>query len=465
MRKFIKKFSGLLVALSFMALVLPFTAYAAEGKIQFSDPTCAAGEEVDINFKVITQGNNIGAYEVNVKYDPKMLRFESGDYATASNGIITITYDGGEVPDTLHVLKFTALKNGETKLGVEGYNAEITSGEELNLTTGSSLVKIEGGTPVEDEEDDEDLVDLTSEIEVVYKDQMYYITSDFEEDEVPLGFEKITTEYEGNSVSAIANEVTGQQVFYGYNDEGESVYLFDDAETGTLRLAELISINRNVNIFVMDYPEDDKMPEHIKPTTMTLNEKKFMIWNNIENQDFYYVYAFSNQGTKGYYEYDSIENTYQRANMADFIISEEETEEVSPVIAVVENNLLLIAIAVISLTVILLIVIITLSVKLYKRGKMLKGQKSNYEYDGYEESITDDVNDYDEDDVYDIDFDDYDDGDIDSFDDISDYDDDEFEITFDDDSKKKNKKTKKKSSKRRKNNDDDDDFSIDFIEI
>ena len=212
----------------------------------------------------------------------------------------------------------------------------------------------------------------------------------------------------------------------------------------------------------MDYPEDDKMPEHIKPTTMTLNEKKFMIWNNIDNQDFYYVYAFSNHGTKGYYEYDSVENTYQRANMADFIISEDDTEDVSPIMTIVEENLLIIIIAVSSLIVILLIIVIILSVKLHKRGERMRSEGIYDDVDNYDEEILDDVNDYDEDDVYDLEFDDYDDGDQ-KFDDQSDFDDD-FEITFDDDIKEKKKPEKRKSSKKRKK-DDDDEFSIDFIEI
>ena len=469
MKKFMKKFSGLFLALSFMVLVLPFTAYAAEGKLQFSDPTCAAGENVDINVRVITQGNNIGAYNIKVKYDPKMLKFEQGDNASVSDGIVTITYNGGNVPDTLHVLKFKALKNGETKLSVEGYEAKISSGEALTLTTGTSAVKIEGGTPVETDDEDtaESTENLDSEVEVIYNDNVYKLVSDFSDSDLIEGFEKTYTEFDGHKVGAMANEVTGQHIYVGLDENGEKVYLFEDNESHTLRLTENVPINRGVSIFIMDYPEDDKMPEHIKPTTMTLNEKKFMIWNNIKNQDFYYVYAFSNQGTKGYYEYDSVENTYQRANIADFVIEEKVEEEQSPLMEILSDNILIILIAAASLMIILLIIIIVLSVKLHKRGKKMK-EIGVYDDVSYDEEITDDVNDYDEDDVYDIEFDDYDDGDNAQDSDLELEQEEDFgeelEVTFDEEPKPKKKSGKSKSSKKKRKNDDDD-FLIDFIEI
>ena len=461
MKKFMKKFCGIFIALSFMALILPFTAYAAEGKLQFSDPTCAAGENVDVNVRVISSGSNVGKYEVKVKYDPKMLKFEQGDNATESKGIITMTYDGGNVADVLHVLKFTALNNGEAKLNVEEYKAETSSGEELNLTTGTSTIKIEGGTPVEVTEDDNNVDDESSDIEVMYKNEIYHLLSDFSDSEVPEGFVKEETDYEGNVVNALVNEVTGQCIYLGLNENNERVYLFEDFSTGNLILSEIIHINKNVSIFVMDYPDDDKMPDHIKPTTMTLNDKKFMIWNNIDNQDFYYVYAFSSEGTKGYYEYDSVENTYQRANVADFIVKDENEEEASPVMDVLEQNLLLIIIACVSLIIVLIIIVITLSIKLHKRSKKVKSRSASKKSVKHTEDIIDDEND-----VYNIEFDDYDDGELEYDDSFDDDIEDDFEIELEDEPVQKKKKStgKKKSSKRKKKHDDDD-FSIDFIEI
>ena len=465
MKKFMKKFCAVVIALGMMVLFIPFTTYAAEGKLQFSDPKCAAGEQVEVNLRVMTEGNNVGAYEIKVKYDPKMLKFEEGDNATASKGVITLKYDGGEVPDTLHVLKFLALNNGDAKLTVEGYEAKVASGEELTLTAGESTIKVEGGTPVElDESELEDTE--VSDIEVSYKDQVYYMDSDFDDSEIPEGFVKTEAEYSGQTVSAIVNEVSGQHLYLAKDADGSRIYLFDDTKTNTLRAAEMVPVTKSVNIFVMDYPEDDKMPENIKPTTMTLNNKKFMIWNNIDNQDFYYVYAFSSEGTKGYYEYDSVEQTYQRANVADFIIAEEVEEEVSPVMDMLQNNIIVILIAAAALFVILLIVIIVLSVKLHKRGKKADSDDFMDDMESFDEEITDDVNDYDENGVYDIDFDDYDDGDgnIDFEDEISvEVDDDDMDLDFENEIKLNSEKQMKKSSK--KNDDDDDDFSIDFIEL
>ena len=463
MRKLMKKFSGLFLALVMMASLLPFTtAHAADGRLSFSDPSCAAGEKVEVKVRVQSDGNKVGPYEIHVKYDPKMLKFEEGDNASASNGIITVNYDGGESSDKLHILKFTALDNGETKLSVEDYDAEISTGEELVLTKGTSTVKIEGGTPVKIEDED-DIEDVSPGIEVMCKDQLYYIVSDFDESEVPEGFEKTLGEYEGQKVNAIVNDVTGQYIYVAENENHDRVYLFDDTTSNTLLPAEMVPVNKNVCIFIMDYPEDDKMPEHIKPTTMTLNEKKFKIWNNVDNQDFYYIYAFSSNGTKGYYEYDSVDKTYQRANVADFILDEEVKDEKSPLMEKLEDNVMLIIIASIALAVILLIIVIVLSVKLCKRGKQLKASGNMYDEDDYEydsdydkDDYEDEEDDYDEDD-YDFEFDDYDDGDIE----LDDSFEEDYDFGFSDKPKQTNKNKSGKKSKKSK----DDDFSIDFIEL
>ena len=472
MKKSMKKLCTLMLAFSLMVLSIPFKAYAAEGSLQFSDPTCAAGEKVDINVRVISAAENVGSYEVKIKYDPAMLKFESGDNATGSNGSITLTYDGGSVLDTLHVLNFTALDNGSTTLSVSSYNAKVESGADLDLALGESVVTIEGGTPVEASEepgsDNEAAVTAGSDasLDVKYKDIVYHIAEDFPEKEIPTGFEKVSAEYNGITVSAFSNSNTGCIVFYGTDDNGETAFLYQDEQTKEIHPAVAVPVNNSLSIMVMDHPEGDKMPEHIMPTTMTLNGKVFTIWNNTDNQDFYYIYALSSNGYVGYYEYDATEQTYQRANKLEFEIEEEVVEEKPALVDFFENNLILIASIIGIIILILVIVIIILSVLLSKRGR-------NKEYgENYDEEITDDVNDYDENDVYEVDFDDYDDSDVsaeemdeamnDYFEDLE-FDTDDEEV-FDNLEASEPKPSKKRRTVK-KSKDDDDDFSIDFIEL
>ena len=466
MKKFMKKLCSLVILLGVMASCIPFNSYAAEGSLQFSDPTCAAGENVEINVKVLSPVGNIGDYEINIAYDTAMLKFVSGDNATGGDGVVTLSHSGDGGAETLHVLSFTALDNGSTTVSVNSYNAALTYGEELNLSLGEGVVSIEGGTPVKDSEEASNNTDGASHeagsaLEVVYNEEKYYIFEDFSDKEIPEGFEKISLDYNGSSINAFKHSKSGQIVLYGESEDGENTYLFEDQSTKKLIPAVLAPINSTLSIMVMDAPEGEKMPDHIMPTTMTLNGKKFNIYNNIDNQDFYYIYAFSTEGTLGYYEYDAVEKTYQRANELDFVVEEEVVEETNPLMDFVENYLYILIIAIAALVVILITVIIILSVKLSKRGKG----------NNYSEEIADDVNDYDENDVYDVEFDDYDDGEdnkidveskeaMDDFFDDMDFEFDDDELVIEEDAPvKKNKGRNKKKSK------DKDDFSIDFIEL
>ena len=481
MKKFMKKLCSLVILLGLIVSCIPINSYAAEGSLQFSDPKCAAGENVDVNVKVLSTNGNIGNYELNISYDPAMLQFVSGDGATGGDGSVKITHNGDGGAETLNVISFKALDNGSASVKVNSYNAALTSGEELNLALGEATVTIEGGTPVSASESgsegsSEAPVEAESPLEVVSNNEKYTIYEDFPDKEVPEGFEKVTVDHKGITVNAFKHIKSGQIVFYGASEVGENIYLFEDESTKNISPAVLVPINSTLNIMVMDAPAGEKMPEHIMPTTMTLNGKKFKIYNNIDNQDYYYIYAFSSNGTLGYYQYDSVEQTYQRANKLEFV--EEEVvveEEKNPLIGFVENYLVIIIVSIAVILLILIIVIIILSVKLAKRPK----NKS------YDEEITDDVNDYDENDVYDVDFDDYDDGDehVDESDESDEADEamDEYfediklefeddmedlpELEVDDDFGVAEESAEKQRGRNDKKSNDDDDFSIDFIEL
>ena len=59
------------------------TAYAATGKITFSDPTVTVGNQVSVTMKIATTDGSLGASDVRLQYDSSALEFVSG---TSANG-------------------------------------------------------------------------------------------------------------------------------------------------------------------------------------------------------------------------------------------------------------------------------------------------------------------------------------------------------------------------------------------
>ena len=490
MKKLMKKAGAFLLSMAMMISCMTFTSYAAEGVVQFSDPSGAAGETVEMRVKVICEAGGIGDYTIDLTYDPSLLRFESGDNATGGNGTITLTSaaSGNDV-ETLHTLKFTALDEGTSTVDVSNYNASLSSGEELNLSLGNGTVTAEGGTPVTEEEKKSETASTTavSGLTVDVDGISYTINTEFKEKDVPLGCTAEDTQYNGNPVKAMKIDATGQFVYFLTNGEGVSdYYIFNDKE-GTFSKTEPVLINNTMTLFIVDSPADKKLPAKFQETTMSIGDKEFAIWNNMDNQDYYLVYAISSEGTDGFYQYDSVEHTYQRANMADFEVAKDKKTEApaAGIMKTIQDNLMYVLIGAAALILILLIIIIILSVKVSKKNKK-DFDDSDMEFDFAPKQMEEKpkkekkskkkkAKDYDDD--YDLEFDDYDDLDDDFSDnedfdiDFEDYDDKDFfsddaDDDFDDFEEELEEPVKKPEKKqRRRKKKDDDDFSVDFIEL
>ena len=486
MKKLFKKSGALIIALAMMFSGLTFTAYAAEGVIQFSDPSSAAGDVVEVRMKVLSDAGEVGDYSINITYDPTLLRFESGDNVTGGDGELTITSGVGLTEgEILHTMQFTALDEGVSTIDVSGYEASMSYGEELNLALGSGTITVEGGTPVTEEEGEDEeesgsssaVTDgLTAEVDGI----TYTINTEFKEKDIPLGCVAKDVEYNGSTTHAMVIEATGDKVFFLTDGEGVSDYFIYDEEAKTFSKTEPILINNKMTLFICNNTENPELPERFQTTTMSINEKEFTIWNNVDNQDYYLVYAVSSEGTKGFYQYDSVEETYQRVNMADIESAPAEETEKAPsagIMGTIEENLMMVIIVGVAMIILLLIIVIILAVKLAKRDDDMDSDDYDFSFKPAEpveeksvksakkkskKKASDDdeikFDDYDDDQSdFDIEFDDYEDDDDDFFpDEFGEELDEEFEEDFEEDFDAVNKKVLKNSK---------EDSAVDFIEL
>jgi hypothetical protein len=232
----------------------------------------------------------------------------------------------------------------------------------------------------------------------------------------------------------------------------------------------------------MNYEDKEGFLTDFQETTINVGGKVFTAWNKISDSDYYLVYGLSSDGSKGYYQYDILEETYQR-----YSVSRTNTNSTSvgafsaKILNFVEEHLMFLMCAVWGTFLFFLILVIVLGVKLAhrnqeldelyeeydidvdddedededttRRGKNMPkvSQKSRTQFRGFEEDDEDDFSDFDDEGHLDEDY-------------PEDYVEEEFEDDFDEDDFE-DSYSKPKRRSRSKQEDDEDEFSMNFIDL
>ena len=476
MSKILKKIGTALLTLCLTISCFSFTAFAAEGSLQFSDPSAAAGDTVKVTVKAIADGSAIGDVNLTVTYDTSILKFKSGTNTTGGDGTLQLSTKGdGTASEVEFSLEFTALKEGTTTLQATDYTAYLASDESLNLALGNSTVTIEGGTPVTDEGSDGENKDgeaASGGLQVQIDGKTYTVNENFSEAVIPNGFTATEMQLDGKTTKAMLQESSGQYLFYLEDSEGNSDYFLYSTDDGSFSQTQVVDVNSELSLYLMDHKDKEGLPAEYKETTTDIGGKVFTAWQNVSQKEYYLVYALSSEGTKGYYQYDTTERTYQRYTVPVVEKKESTGSLTEKVMGFLEKYLTIIMCVVWGAFLLLLIIIIVLGIKLSRRNRELDDLYDEYDLDG----DTDDgqsmprVNkksrdqfvgyDDEDDEDYDDDFDEYEDDEYedDSYDEYDDNDFEEYDDEYLDEEYEDNsaKKTKKKQ---------DDDYSMDFIDI
>lgn len=147
-RKIRKAAAVLLTLLMFIAAVpgQMLTAYAATGKITFSDPSVTVGEQVSVTMKIASSDNTaLGASDVRLKYDSSALEFLSGTNANGGAGSIRVIGAMESANQTVFTftLKFKALKAGTSSITVTSQEVYDVDSRMVSIEhVGNSAVKI-----------------------------------------------------------------------------------------------------------------------------------------------------------------------------------------------------------------------------------------------------------------------------------------------------------------------------------
>ena len=149
MNRRLKRLAAMFMVLFLFIAAVPgqmLTAYAATGKITFSDPSVTVGEQVSVKMKIASSdGAALGASDVRLQYDSAALEFVSGTSANGGAGSIRVigAMESENQTTFTFTLKFKALKAGTTNIKVTSQEVYDANSQVVTIDhVGSSAVKV-----------------------------------------------------------------------------------------------------------------------------------------------------------------------------------------------------------------------------------------------------------------------------------------------------------------------------------
>lgn len=484
--KMMKKIAAMLLSVCLLVPCFSMLVYAADGTLQFTDPEATQGKTVMVEGVVRGGDSALGDISVTMTYDTAALEFVSGENVSGSDGTLTYktTGDGSET-EIRFGMKFNVLTAGETVIKATDSVATLNSGDTLNLTLGTSTVKAsEGdGTTSYETPQTTDTTSTEGVGKITINGVEYSFSEDFKATDIPEGYEETTLTYEGAEHKFVKNAESNIVLGYLVNAEGNGEFFLYDQEANTFAPFVVLYISDTTSIVLLSDVSAVKLPKQYQSMELTVNDKVFPAWQDMENDGFYVLYALDGTGNKMLYQYDNTDGTYQR-----FVAPEVEEESktaglIGKIKEFVQNNFILVLLALAVFVVFFLILLIVLGVKLHHRNselddlydeydipddvgdskkkdkkanKNLKSNKKQSKYDDDDDFFDEDDEFFDDDDEYLDDDDEYYDDDFESdeyYDEDEAYYDDEF---YEDEVEEKSAKAKKSSR---------DEYDIDFIDI
>ena len=224
----------------------------------------------------------------------------------------------------------TNLKSGDNtiKIVVKAENG-VTATYTVNVTkqgtsSGETTASDEGEVETTEETD-------SSENTVTVNGISYVIAENFATENIPADFSETTVNYQGADYRGVSYDKGSVVMLYLVQDGAEestgSFFVYDSTR-GTL-YPFVKMVNGEHYVIALLPPVDYTMPDTMQQTQLTLADGSLVTayqetqeeGSEVESE-FYTFYGVNSDGTEGWYQYDSIEETYQRVNTGTTVSSD-----------------------------------------------------------------------------------------------------------------------------------------------
>lgn len=316
------------------SMVLSITAFAAQGKINFSDPSVTVGDEVNVSMKISSDdGSALGNANVVLTYPTEKLEFVSGTDADGGAGAVRVhgASNGSGTALLEYNLKFKTLSAGSADIKIDSYEVYDTSDQAVEIThQGSSSVTIAAGSdasgnsalgtldvypgelsPAFSADTDTYSVTVGSGVDkltinAIPADSSASVSIQ-NNDSLPMGDSAVTIQVnaaDGSSQKTYTINVS--------KVEGGPENTISETDAQTTEGVQLSSKGKTITI--MSPAADVQIPEGFKQGTIKIDDQKVQgwVWGADENPEYCVVYGMNDKGEVNFYRYDMVEKTIQR---------------------------------------------------------------------------------------------------------------------------------------------------------
>lgn len=260
---------------------------------------------------------NLSSLTVNgVALSPKFSAATTAYQATVGNEVtsckITARAQDGSA-------KIAGTGNWNLAVGANSRQITVTAANGTKKTYTVSITRAAEGEQPEAEPTVDPLAATVGE-------KNYHIAADISEVTIPTGLTSEEGSYNGQAVGVFRSKDQNYEVYWLTDDAtGEGEYFVYNEVRDEFKV--LPYMNHMGMMYIFAEPEEVmEAPEGYYETTLTLGNSEITVWgnNNPKKTDFYMVYCFVN-GDYGFYSYDSLEGTMQRA--PDFALQKVEVKK------------------------------------------------------------------------------------------------------------------------------------------
>ena len=201
------------------------------------------------------------------------------------------------------------------------YTVNVTK---QGTSSGETTASDEGEVETTEETD-------SSENTVTVNGISYVIAENFATENIPADFSETTVNYQGADYRGVSYDKGSVVMLYLVQDGAEestgSFFVYDSTRDTLYPFVKMV--NGEHYVIALLPPVDYTMPDTMQQTQLTLADGSLVTayqetqeeGSEVESE-FYTFYGVNSDGTEGWYQYDSIEETYQRVNTGTTVSSD-----------------------------------------------------------------------------------------------------------------------------------------------
>lgn len=252
--------------------------------------------------------------------------------ATVANDVTSIAVAAIPANDKAVVESVT----GNSSLAVGSNMVKIVVKAENGVTATYTIAVTRQGTDGAEEPQDPDEEEPDSEggadtVNITVNGVSYHSSEAFAAEAIPADFSEATVNYHGQECKGVRFDKGSVAMLYlvpeGADEEQGRFFVFDEIRDALYPFVKLSHGERYVIALLA--PVDFAVPENLMQTEIKIDgENSATAFQRVEEEseivsDFYFFYGVNQDGTEGWYQYDALEETYQRCHLE----AEEEPDE------------------------------------------------------------------------------------------------------------------------------------------